>query len=188
MWRHARALAVLAALSLAACTGPAHPAAAPTPPTSATLDLPAPGPTTTARVLCNGSAGETLLRGLLAALGAGRRVDLTAYFSPPESFVRWFDPSDPAIVTFLPGPGSETFTLDALQARLDKLSRAGLSARLTGFTDGGYQAGAVGEEGGWFAFDLRGRGGRSGPDSDGGGKGAVDCASGKLKVLVIDGW
>jgi hypothetical protein len=93
------------------------------------------------------------------------------------------------VITFLPGATDNSVTLDALQAHLDRLAHGGFAVRLVRFTDAGYGGtGATGESGGWFDFDLRGRVGGSGAAVDGSGNGAVDCLSGRLKLLVVDGW
>jgi len=184
--------AVVAAASLvAACTSGPHPTAAPSrsgpPPGGGGSASAPPASAAASPLLCNGTAGKTLLTGLLAELNAGRTPSVDTYFSPPIDFVRWWDPTTPEVITFLPGPTDNSITLDALQAHLKKLARGGFNVRLVDFTDLGYQANGVGEEGGWFNFDVHGHATRSAA-ADGSGKGAVDCASGRLKVLVVDGW
>jgi hypothetical protein len=97
--------------------------------------------------------------------------------------LRWIDPL--AYVTFLPRPGDDNITLDALQAHLDALARAGASATIVGFTDDGYQAYGQNEAGGWFTFDLQVRWRAGGAVADAAGSGAVDCGSRKLKLVDI---
>lgn len=182
---------VATAAALAACTAGTSRPAPPTTSRSA-AGLPGPGPATgpTAKpVLCNGTAGRDLVTGLLADLTAGRRADVATYFSPPVAFVRWWDPTAPEVITFMPGPTDNSVTLDGLQAHLDDLAHGGFAGRIVGFVDQGY-AGTqtVNEAGGWFSFTLRGHATQAGANADGDGKGAVDCASRKLKILVVDGW
>ena len=185
-------IAVAGAVALlTACTSGRPPAPAPStspPPPSGGGSGSNVAPSASPALLCNGTGGKALLTGLLADLNAGRTPALATYFSPPIDFVRWWDPTTPEVITFLPGPGSGTVTLDALQAHLEELAGGGFSVRLVDFADAGYQGSAQnGDAGGWFEFDLRGHSAGT-ATRDGGGKGAVDCASGRLKVLVVDGW
>jgi hypothetical protein len=147
-------------------------------------------PTLTGPVRCDGSTAEPVVRDLLAALDAGRRVNIATYFVTPIAFNIWWDPTlksgEP--ITFMPGPGSGTVNLDALQAHLEKLRTSHLqitvsSFKAEGFTDHDYDGGPPG--GGFFAFTLR-SGAPNGPV--GVGEGLVDCTTGKLKAIVIDQW
>jgi hypothetical protein len=135
---------------------------------------------------CTGADGHATLVALLDRLSRGEHVDVGTYFVAPIDFVRWVDPS--AYITFLPADDGSV-TLDALQAHLDALAGGGVSATLTGFSDGGYAGTETNHDvGGWFTFTVRGRPNAHARTADGGGKGAVDCATKKIKVFVIDGW
>jgi hypothetical protein len=181
---------------LTACTGgpaPVTPTAPPftSGPPSSAAGRPGPGLPSTAPTrspLCNGRAGKTLITGLFADLSAGRHPDMSHYFGPPVTFAEWFDPTTTEVITFLPGPGSGTVTLDALRDHLDSLARGGFSATVTHFVDHGYTAADADRPGGLFTFDIRGRASRSSPSSAGAGSGLVDCATGKLKMVLITSW
>lgn len=105
---------------------------------------------------------------------------LAAYVVPPRDFVRWWDGTLRL---------SQTLTFDnGLEQHLDKLQQNGMDLTVTGFNDVGFQRGGTREEGGGFTFGLRGRLSRGEPLRSGqalGGKGAVDCVTGKLKAVVI---
>jgi hypothetical protein len=129
-----------------------------------------------------------VLRAFLDDLGNGKRGLVTTYFVAPRDFTRWSDPES-GLITFEPGTGSDTVTLDRLQARLDRLAQQGASFVLTGFDDRGFHADNTnGDAGGWFVFDIRGRPNARATPKDGGGKGVIDCVTRKLKVLVISDW
>jgi len=166
---------VMVAVVLSGCAPDRLPVPKPTAP-SAPASSPQPA-------TCTGNAGRRLLTALFAALSAGRPTPVGTYFTQPVRFVRWIDPL--AYVTFLPGPGDDNVTLDALQAHLDALARAGASATIVGFTDDGYQAYGQNEAGGWFTFDLRVRWRAGAAVTDAVGSGAVDCDSGKLTLVDI---
>jgi hypothetical protein len=148
-------------------------------------------PTLVGPVRCDGSTAEPVVRALFATIDAGRHVNLATYFVTPLAFNIWWDPTvkSGGAITFMPGPGSGTVNLDALQAHLDKLSTSHLQLSLSsftarGFTSQDYDGGPPG--GGQFEFTTR----RGVPPSSSAGVGAglVDCVTGKLKAIVIDQW
>jgi len=157
-------------------------------PTSPTVVI---TPKLTGPVRCDGSTGEPVLRALFATIDAGRHVNLGTYFVAPLAFNLWWDPlvMPGSAITFMPGPGSGTVNLDALQTHLDKLSSSHLQITVSsftarGFTSQDYDGGPPG--GGEFEFTTR----RGVPPngSSGVGAGLVDCVTGKLKAIVIDQW
>src|SRR5215467_11967070 len=186
--------AILAAsvVMLSSCTSAAPKAAQPptsTPPGSGqgVAGGPAPGPSRPA--LCNGTAGQALVRGLFADLSGGREPSMSRYFTTPVNFLRWVDPYSVTDITFTPAAANDgSVDLDVLEKHLDGLARGGFSVKLVTFTDGGFDGGGTPDAGGWFDFTAFGKGRKSETPTDGGGKGAVDCATGKLKALVLDSW
>lgn len=152
-------------------------------PTPSKSSSPPPLPTPAASRLCTGRAGEEPLRGFFRDLSNDRPVKevLAAYVVPPQDFVRWWDG------TLRLG---QTLTFSSgLEQHLDRLQQNGMDVTVTGFKDVGFDGRGTRDEGGWFNFGLRGRLLRSEPlmseQSLGGHKGAVDCGTGKLKVVVI---
>lgn len=83
----------------------------------------------------------------------------------------------------------QTLTFDnGLEQHLGTLQQSGMDVTVTGFKDMGLQGRGTRDEGGWFTFGLRGWLLGSEALSSGqsvGGKGAVDCGTGKLKAVVI---
>jgi hypothetical protein len=137
--------------------------------------------------MCTGSDGEAVLRAFFRDLSNRRDVAelLADYVVAPESFVRWWDG------TLRPG---EIITFsNGLPEHLEKLQRDGINATVTGFEDVGFQGRGTPDAGGWFLFGLQGhlRAGDAAPappttsKTPLGAKGAVDCATGKLKAIVI---
>jgi len=144
---------------------------------------PAAGPASTAPP-CTGAGGETVVKNLFDDLNRGKKIDLATYFVAPLDFVRWVDPG--AYVTFLPG-NDGSVNLDALQSRLDRLEQQHTRIDMTKFFDGGYGGDAINHDvGDYFSFKIRIRLNASAPTSDGTGKGAIDCATKKIKVMVIE--
>jgi hypothetical protein len=113
----------------------------------------------------------------LTNLNEGGRIELSEYFAPQQKFVRWWDPTVPL---------GRVVDRGGLAAHLDKLQRNGLYLTLRDFHAVGFQGGA--EAGGWFNFKVSGRPSENAPSKVGSGKGAVDCATGKLMAVVIDDW
>jgi hypothetical protein len=151
-------------------------------------------PSLTGPVRCDGSTAEPVVRALFADLSAGRPVQVATYFNTPRNFDIWWDPTLPSgqVITFQAGPGSNTYTLDALQSHLSTLRGRGITITLTKLVPNGYSDHAFTgspHPGGVFTFDARGRAKPGAPTvAGGGGKGMVDCVTGKLVDLVIDGW
>lgn len=78
-------------------------------------------------------------------------------------------------------------TLAALQSRLDRLERQHVNIALTEFFDDGYAGDALNNDvGGWFSLKIRLRLTAKSPASAGTGKGAIDCATKKIKVMVLE--
>jgi hypothetical protein len=175
----------LVALIVAGCT-----VDRPSAPVRPTPTVTAAPPPTILPVGCSGAGAEAVLRALFSDLTAGRSTPVANYFVAPIDFVRWWDPTvrSGQIITFEPGPGSSTETLDALQAHLDALRQHGARGTITGFAAHGYDSSSPREVGGGFTFELHARGNGQTAMADGGGKGTIDCTTGKLKTVVIDTW
>ncbi len=151
-------------------------------PASPRPSTPSSTPSSMRSPVCTGRDGEAVLRAFFRDLSNHRNVSelLAAYVAPPENFVRWWDPSTPSggIVTYVNG----------LPEHLEKLQRDGIDLTVTGFQDAGFQGRGTPDEGGWFTFGLYGRFREGQPMGGGetlGNKGAVDCATGKLKAIVL---
>jgi hypothetical protein len=153
------------------------------------VPLPRPTPTVAAGpVSCDGTSGQPLLAELFADLARGQPTPVGRFFSAPRNFLRWEDPTTGGDITALPGAGNDTYTLDALQAHLNALALDGVDGTITHFAIDGNPLGdgrAIG--GGLFRFDLRARWHRDDPMTDEGGVGMIDCATGRLKEVVITG-
>jgi hypothetical protein len=150
-------------------------------------------PTLTVPAHCDGSSAESVLSALFAALDSGQHVDVATFFVTPRSFNLWWDPSLPSgqVITYDPGPYDQPFTLNELTAHLDMLAGRHLHVTVSAFQAGGYTNtdynGSPGG-GGSFTYDLKGGPSGSATDMSPGGKGLVDCDTGKLKALVVDEW
>jgi hypothetical protein len=150
-------------------------------------------PHLTAPVRCDGSTAEPVVRALFADLSAGRPIRIATYFNAPRNFDIWWDPTLPSgqVITFQAGPGSNTYTLAGLQSHLNALRGRGITITLTHLQPDGYSNNAfTGSQhpGGVFFFDSSGRARAGAPLVAGGGKGMVDCVTGKLVDFVIDDW
>jgi hypothetical protein len=174
---HTRMCPALATVVIAAMLGALTGCNAPRPDPLPTSTPPSP----TSR-LCTGSVGEDALRGFFRDLSNQRPVAevLATYVVPAQDFVRWWDG------TLKPG---ETRTFyNGLEEHLQKLQQGGLDLTVGRFNDVGFQGRGTRDAGGWFTFSLQGRMNRSERASAGrtlGNKGAADCATGKLKAIVI---
>jgi hypothetical protein len=178
-WRSGVAIAA-AAVALAGCTSSDR---VPVPAPAAAPPVSAPAPATTAPP-CTGADGQTVVKKLFNDLSHGRKIDLRTYFVAPLDFVRWIDPG--AYVTFLPADDGSV-TLAALQSRLDRLERQHVNIALTEFADGGYAGDALNNDaGGWFSLRIRLRLSAAAQTSDGTGKGAIDCMTKKIMVMVLE--
>jgi hypothetical protein len=163
--------ALLVASLLAGCTSSAAPQR---PPSASSLPP------------CTGRVGEAALRGFFSALGAGRPVTqiLDAYVVPQNEFVRWWDDTL--------GPGHEITGgwampaewRDKLRRHLEDLQHAGMKLVVDEFTDVGFQGNGF-DAGGWFNLRVRGQFSRGDAGRGGGGKGAADCAAGRLEAVVL---
>jgi hypothetical protein len=166
-----RSAALLVASLLAGCTS----SAAPQQPAS-----------TYSRPPCTGRAGEAALRGFFSDLGAGRPVTqiLDAYVVPPEEFARWWDDTLGPGHEITGGPAMPAEWRDKLRRHLEDLQRAGMDFVVDKFNDVGFQGVGI-DAGGWFNFRVRGQFSRGDAGRDAGGKGAADCATGRLQTIVF---
>ena len=137
---------------------------------------------------CDGSSGQPLLAQLFADLAQGQPAPVGQFFSTPKNFLRWVDPTTGTDITALPGAGNDTYTLDELQSHLDALAHGGADVTITHFAiDGNPDGDASQDGGGLFRFDLQARWHGNEPEANEGGIGVIDCATGKLKEVVIAG-
>jgi len=139
-------------------------------------------------VNCDGTSGQPLLAELFADLARGQPTPVGRFFSAPKDFLRWEDPTTGTDIIAGFGAGTSAYTLDALQSHLDTLARDGVAGTITHFAiDGNPRGDGRDPGGGLFRFDLRARWHGGDPESDEGGIGMIDCATGKLKEVVITG-
>ena len=139
-------------------------------------------------VNCDGTSGQPLLAELFSDLARGRPTPVERFFSAPRNFLRWEDPTTGTDITAGFGADTSAYTLDALQSHLDALARDGVAGTITHFTiDGNPLGGGRDAGGGLFRFDLHARWHSGDPEADEGGIGMIDCATGKLKEVVITG-
>ncbi len=139
-------------------------------------------------VNCDGTSGQPLLAELFADLAQGEPTPVGRFFSAPKNFLRWEDPTTGTDITAGFGADTSTYTLDALQSHLDELALAGVAGTITHFAiDSNPQGDGRNIGGGLFRFDLRARWHGGDPEADEGGIGMIDCATGKLKEVVITG-
>jgi hypothetical protein len=151
--------------------------------------LPTPTPTVEAApASCDGTSGQPLLAELFADLERGEPTPVGRFFSAPKNFLRWEDPTTGTGITAGFGADTSTYTLDALQSHLDALALDGVAGTITHFAiDGNPRGGGRDPGGGLFRFDLHARWHGGDPEADEGGIGMIDCATGKLKEVVITG-
>jgi hypothetical protein len=157
--------------------------------------VPVPQPTSEATLAaaaapanCDGSSGQPLLAALFADLGRGEAPPVATFFSAPNNFLRWEDPTTGTDITAGFGADTSTYTLDALQSHLDALALDGVDGTITHFAiDGNPDGDASRDGGGLFRFDLRARWHGNDSEASEGGIGVIDCATGKLKEVVIAG-
>ena len=139
-------------------------------------------------VTCDGTSGQPLLAELFADLARGEPTPVGRFFSAPRNFLRWEDPTLGTDITAGFGADTSTYTLDALQSHLDALALDGVAGTITHFAiDGNPRGDGKDPGGGLFRFDLRARWHGDDPEADEGGIGMIDCATGKLKEVVITG-
>lgn len=134
---------------------------------------------------CSGAAAGPLLAAFFRDLGSGKSNLVPRYFAPADTFVRWSDPKSGAIDG---PPGDGAAALDQLREHLFGLEVDGLTESVASFRDRGYLDQGTPNEGGWFGFELRGSPATGVAVRTGQGDGAIDCASGRIKVLMIDQW
>ena len=150
-----------------------------------------PTPTSTVEagpVSCDGTSGQPLLAELFADLARGQPTPVGRFFSAPQNFLRWKDPTTDTDIIAGFGADTSTYTLDALQSHLDALARDGVAGTVTHFAiDGNPRGYGRDPGGGLFRFDLRARWHVGDSETDEGGTGMIDCATGKLKEVVIIG-
>ena len=153
------------------------------------VPLPYVTPTAVAGPLtCDGTSGQPLLAELFADLGRGVPTPVERFFSAPRNFLRWEDPTTNTDITAGFGAGTSAYTLDALQSHLDALARDGVAGTITHFAiDGDPRGGGRDPGGGLFRFSLHARWHIGDSEADEGGVGTIDCATGKLKEVVISG-
>jgi len=134
---------------------------------------------------CSGAAAGPLLAAFFRDLDAGKSNLVPRYFAPAGAFVRWTDPKSGMIGG---RPGDGTAALDQLREHLFGLEVDGLVESITSFHDKGYLDQGTANAGGWFGFELSGSPATGDSVRAGQGDGAIDCASGRIKILTIDQW
>jgi hypothetical protein len=134
---------------------------------------------------CSGAAAGPLLAAFFRDLDAGKSNLVPRYFAPADAFIRWSDPKSGPIGG---PPGDGAAALDQLREHLFGLEVDGLVESITSFHDKGYLDPGTANAGGWFAFELSGSPSTGVAVRAGRGDGAIDCASGRIKILTIDQW
>ncbi len=134
---------------------------------------------------CSGEGAEQLLAALFRDLETGESNLVPRYFAPAGTFVRWTDPKS-GMIGGRPGDGAAA--LDQLREHLFGLEVDGLTESVTSFVDQGYLDQGTANAGGWFRFELMGSPATGVAVRAGQGDGAIDCASGRIKILTIDDW
>lgn len=134
---------------------------------------------------CSGAAAEQLLVAFFRDLETGQSNLVPRYFAPADAFIRWSDPKSGQIGG---QPGDATAALDQLREHLFGLEVDGLVESLASFTDLGYLDRGTANAGGWFEFALHGSPASGVAPRSGQGDGAIDCVSGRIKILTIDQW
>lgn len=172
------ALAASCSLALSACA----PDLVRVTPARAADALPASAPPATP---CSGAAAAQPLAELFVDLDTGKSNLVPRYFAPAGAFIRWTDPKSGMIGG---RPGDGTAALDQLREHLFGLEVDGFAESITGFQDQGYLDQGTANVGGWFRFEMMGSPATGVPVRAGHGEGAIDCASGRIKILTIDEW
>jgi hypothetical protein len=135
---------------------------------------------------CTGKSAEPLLAGLLADLASGMSNLVPRYIAPANAFVRWTDPKSGDIGRSL---GDGTAALDQLKEHLFGLEVDGVVLSMTSFHDEGSSSdGLPPDDGGWFSFTVTGVPATGAAVGSGYGSGAIDCESGRIKILTIAQW
>jgi hypothetical protein len=134
---------------------------------------------------CSGAAAGPLLAAFFRDLDTGKSNLVPRYFAPADAFLRWSDPKSGPIGG---PPGDGAAALDQLREHLFGLEVDGLMESVASFRDRGYLDHGTANEGGWFGFELHGSPATGVAVRSGQGDGAIDCASGRIKILTIDQW
>lgn len=134
---------------------------------------------------CSGAGAEPLLAAFFRDIDAGKSDLVPRYFAPAHAFVRWSDPKSGPIGG---RPGDGAAALDQLREHLFGLEVDGFVESMTSFHDKGYLDQGTANAGGWFGFELSGSPASGIEIRAGHGDGAIDCASGRIKILTIDQW
>ncbi len=172
------ALAVSGSLALSGCA----PDLVRVAPARAADALPTPDPPETP---CSGAAAGQPLAEFFVDLDTGKSNLVPRYFAPAGAFVQWSDPKSGPIGG---PPGDAAAALDQLREHLFGLEVDGFSETITSFQDKGYLDPGTANAGGWFRFELIGSPATGIPVRAAHGEGAIDCASGRIKILTIDEW
>jgi hypothetical protein len=115
---------------------------------------------------CDGSAAEVVYEEFAMSFNANEIALATAQFAGQHHDLTWWDPSDPSGQTQVRAELDDHF-----RHMYDLGVRLPATATFVAVDDGGL---------GGFNFNT--------PHNGFYGKGALDCGSGKLSYLVIDGW
>lgn len=143
----------------------------------------------TAETPCSGAGAAPLLAAFFRDLDMGKSNLVSRYFAPAHAFVRWSDPkSGPIDGGAGDGAGDGAAALDQLREHLFGLEVDGFVESVTSFHDKGYLDAGTSNAGGWFDFELSGTPAAGIAVRAGRGEGAIDCASGRIKILTIDQW
>jgi hypothetical protein len=134
---------------------------------------------------CSGAVAGQPLAAFFLDLETGKSNLVPRYFAPSGAFVRWSDPKSGPIVG---QPGDGVAALDQLREHLFGLEVDGFAESITSFQDQGYLDAGTANAGGWFRFDLIGTPATGVAVRAGQGEGAIDCASGRIKILTIEEW
>ncbi len=109
----------------------------------------------------------------------------TEYIAPFQDFIRWWDGTLGAGEDIEGGFALPSGSADPLLGHLNMLRQAGFALTVDTFQDRGYQGAGTSSAAGWFTFTAHGQlpVGGSGNTA---GKGAVNCATGLLRAIVLD--
>ena len=134
---------------------------------------------------CSGTGAAPLLAAFFRDLDTGKSNLVPRYFAPAGAFIRWTDPKS-GMIGGRPDDGAAA--LDQLREHLFGLEVDGFVESVTSFHDKGYLDAGTANAGGWFGFEMSGSPATGIAVRAGQGDGAIDCASGRIKILTIDEW